>query len=180
MTPKDKRQSVRAGSWPKNNRSRGSAARRVAPGCHVADPSGCDSAPIRKPIGAHQCTGRQSYAEAAALLGVAITLPIKTVSESNQREHWAKKARRVKTHRYTARMMCPHVKPPVIVTLTRIAPRKLDDDNLRGALKAVRDGIADRLGVPDNDPRIEWRYWQQNGASAVLVQIEQAHLDGKV
>ena len=49
------------------------------------------------------------------------------------------------------------------VTLTRIAPRKLDCDNLRGALKAVRDGVADWLGVDDGSERITWKYAQERG-----------------
>jgi crossover junction endodeoxyribonuclease RusA len=107
--------------------------------------SGCDSAPI------------------------VVTLPIATVSEANQREHWATKARRVKSHRQIARLMCPYLPPPLVVTLTRIAPRSLDDDNLCAAMKATRDGIADRLGVTDNDPRVVWRYAQQRGRIAATM-----------
>lgn len=33
------------------------------------------------------------------------------------------------------------------ITLTRISRGKLDDDNLGGALKPVRDGVADALGL---------------------------------
>lgn len=49
----------------------------------------------------------------------------------------------------------------ITVTITRISPGVLDDDNLRGACKAVRDGTADWLGLKDNDARIEWSYGQQ-------------------
>lgn len=101
-----------------------------------------------------------------------VRLPIATVSEANRRDHWTTRAKRAKAHRKTAWAMCPAVGLPVVVTLTRIGARLLDDDNLRGALKACRDGIADRLGVPDNDPRIEWRYAQQRGAPAVDVQFD--------
>ncbi len=100
-----------------------------------------------------------------------LTLPIKTVSIMNKREHWAIRARRTSAQRGTAylavnaelRGMCPFPLP-CIVTLTRIAPRTLDDDNLRGALKAVRDGIAEALGVDDRDPRVVWAYGQAKGA----------------
>jgi hypothetical protein len=34
--------------------------------------------------------------------------------------------------------------------------------------------IADRLGVPDNDPRVEWRYAQQKGPAAVMIEIAKA------
>lgn len=98
-----------------------------------------------------------------------IELPITTVSESNRRDHWATKARRVRAHRNAAWALCPTYPLPCIVTITRVAPRALDDDNLRSAGKAVRDGIADRLGVKDNDPRVEWRYAQAKGRPACVV-----------
>lgn len=91
------------------------------------------------------------------------TIPIKTVSEANQREHWAKKAARQKKQRHAAWLMTKSCPLPCIVTLTRIGPRTLDDDNLRGAMKATRDGVADRLGIDDADPRVEWRYGQRRG-----------------
>lgn len=65
---------------------------------------------------------------------------------------------------------------PVVVTLARIAPRALDDDNLAFAFKAIRDGVADGLGVRDNDPRVSWRYTQakpaRGGAPAIEIAIE--------
>jgi hypothetical protein len=53
---------------------------------------------------------------------------------------------------------------PCVVTLTRIAPRALDDDNLRGALKATRDEVAAWLLVDDRDPRVTWTYAERRGA----------------
>ena len=91
-------------------------------------------------------------------------LPIRTVSLANQREHWSSSARRSKVERLAAKMACPDVPLPCAVTLTRIAPRALDDDNVRGAMKAIRDGIADSLGVNDRDPRVRWIYGQRRGA----------------
>lgn len=102
-----------------------------------------------------------------------VHLPIATVSESNRRDHWRVKAKRVRLQRRTAAMLVPGCQLPCVVTLTRISPRLLDDDNLRPALKAVRDGVADRLGVDDRDPRVEWRYAQRKGAQkAVEVEME--------
>jgi hypothetical protein len=40
----------------------------------------------------------------------------------------------------------------------------LDDDNLRGATKSCRDGVADWLGINDNDERVVWLYQQRKGA----------------
>lgn len=68
---------------------------------------------------------------------------------------------------------------PVRVRLTRLAPRLLDDDNLQAALKHVRDGVADALGLHDDDPRLHWSYAQQRERRyAVLVDIE-AHTTEK-
>ena len=95
-----------------------------------------------------------------------IYLPIATVSEANQRQHWAEKARRAKSQRQQAYYLTGALKAlllPATISLTRISPRALDDDNLRGALKAVRDGIADRLGINDRDPRVKWEYGQERG-----------------
>lgn len=53
--------------------------------------------------------------------------------------------------------------PPsrAVVRLTRHAPRVMDDDNLRGCLKAVRDGVAMSIGVDDGDPGVQWEYAQE-------------------
>lgn len=61
------------------------------------------------------------------------------------------------------------------VRLTRHAPSKgLDDDNLRSAFKAIRDGIADALRIDDGDRRIRFEYDQKRapaGVYFVLVEI---------
>jgi hypothetical protein len=111
-----------------------------------------------------------------------VLLPIKTLSEANLREHWGKRARRAKKQREAARMyvrarlLCAGIilNSHLTISLTRIAPRALDSDNLAGSLKAVRDGIADALGMNDGSPLLEWRYFQTKGRPreyAVLVEI---------
>ena len=45
--------------------------------------------------------------------------------------------------------------------IKRGSPRKLDDDNLASGFKAVRDGVADWLGIDDGSPRICWQYAQE-------------------
>ena len=55
-----------------------------------------------------------------------------------------------------------------------VQTRRLMDshDNLRSSLKPLVDAIAERLGVPDNDPRLVWEYGQvQTSRSGVLVRI---------
>lgn len=65
-------------------------------------------------------------------------------------------------HRFASLAVPPHPLP-CVVRMTRVAPRSLDDDNLSSGFKALRDGIADRLGVKDNDPRVRWEYAQVRG-----------------
>ena len=101
-------------------------------------------------------------------LELVCSLPLRLVSVMNAREHWARRARRAADHRAATRMaLAAHgawpLRLPLDVTITRIAPRVLDGDNLQGAAKAVRDGIADALGVDDRDPRVRWIYGQRRG-----------------
>jgi hypothetical protein len=111
---------------------------------------------------------------------MTLELPIRTQSEANLREHWAVRKKRAKSQRGTTAAACQAQlgtppAPPMRVTLTRIAPCRLDDDNLAISFKHVRDGIADWLGINDRDQRIEWRYAQQKGAPktyAVRLEIE--------
>lgn len=96
----------------------------------------------------------------------ACSLPLRLVSEANAREHWGAKARRVKQHRYVAGIVLrPRLgKVPagrLAVVITRVAPRRLDGDNLQASAKALRDGIADALGIDDGDARVTWLYRQR-------------------
>lgn len=117
-----------------------------------------------------------------------VRIPMALPSVANLREHWSKRARRTKQHRLAARLfLTAHLRvsgervcPPCVVTFTRIAPRKLDDDNLASACKGTRDGIADALGIDDGDERVTWRYGQRKGKAkeyAIDVQIVPADLD---
>lgn len=105
---------------------------------------------------------------------VRALIPLRTYSTLNQREHWGAKARRVKREREMAFLLVKRHELPCAVTLTRIGPRKLDTDNLLGALKAIRDGIADRLGIDDGDKRVTWIYQQEKGEYGVRVFIAEA------
>ncbi len=107
---------------------------------------------------------------------ILASLPLKTTNPLNgSHGHWsvASKARKlqrasvgaVTRARMAARGMRPwepETRERAWVTLTRIAPSSgLDDDNLRAALKAVRDGVADAMGINDRDPRVLWIYDQR-------------------
>lgn len=103
----------------------------------------------------------------------SVEVPIKTVSELNRREHWAARARRVKAQRsaVTLALRCSRVQPAdellpatrLRVLLVRVGARRLDGDNLQGALKAVRDAVAEWIGVDDGSQVYEWVYAQETG-----------------
>ena len=115
---------------------------------------------------------------------IRVTVPVRTVSEANAHEHWRARQKRAKAQRLAVGLVVKtaladeSVQFPLMVTLVRIAPRALDDDNLLGALKHVRDAVAEALALPnDRDPRVSWGYAQQRGAPkeyAVIVGIERA------
>jgi len=111
----------------------------------------------------------------------AVALGMRLPSVANLREHWAAKARRTGHHRRAgfalARSATSEAERAAllasgcVVTLTRQAPRALDDDNLASAFKAVRDGVAAALGVDDRDPRVRWAYEQARGPAAVRIRL---------
>lgn len=129
------------------------------------------------------------------MTSVSWTILIKTVSEANSSEHWTKKAKRHKKQQFFVKASCQkHLPSPFLpcnVHLIRLSPRLLDDDNLRSALKYVRDEISEYLIKPnfkdyvsksgkrvklkgrcDSDPRITWTYDQKkNPIQAVEVII---------
>ena len=107
---------------------------------------------------------------------IEATILVKAVSIANMRLHWAVKAKLAKAHRSAARVGLETVAPeppalPLTVILTRCGPRTLDTDNLSSALKAVRDGVADWLGVDDGSAQLDWQYQQRKGAYAVEVEV---------
>lgn len=113
-------------------------------------------------------------------------IPIKTVSESNSSEPWRVKSQRHRQQQFFVRSIfnaeAQEIPLPCIVTLTRVSPRFLDDDdNLPIAFKWIKDEIgacilpdkvyyykrAGKLiankGHADSDSRIKWKYAQEKG-----------------
>ena len=98
-------------------------------------------------------------------------LPYRLVAEVNAREHWRKKAYRAKKQREgacieTANALLAQklwiIRKPYEVRIVRLGPRRMDNDNLVGSAKHVRDGIADALGVDDGDESVvRWVYGQE-------------------
>lgn len=97
--------------------------------------------------------------------------------------HWSQRAKRAKEQRNIARMaLTPKVSALKVwqtcdVTITRVAPGTLDNDNLAASAKHVRDGVADALGIDDSDPWVRWRYAQlrgKRGEWAVRIELQEA------
>jgi hypothetical protein len=120
---------------------------------------------------------------------VELTMRLRTVSALNAREHWAVRAKRVKRERLATGLALLMVRGSptlkararghlagdgrLVVELTRLSRGELDDDNLRGALKSVRDEVARWLGVDDRDPRVTWAYGQERARGfGVRIRIE--------
>lgn len=93
---------------------------------------------------------------------VEIALPLKVNTRGNNRQQWyfdAKTAKQERDAAYVAIRALPR-RPalPVKVTLTRYAPRPLDEfGNLPSSMKHVVDGIAEAYGV--DDKRIDLYGW---------------------
>jgi hypothetical protein len=115
-------------------------------------------------------------------------IPLKTISESNTREHWHKAALRHRQQQFFVRALFnAEIRPmpmPCVITLTRIGPRALDShDALPGSFKWIVDEIGAQLfpekvvkyqgktkgklvknkGHADSDPRVTWKYAQEKG-----------------
>lgn len=105
---------------------------------------------------------------------IVVALPLKLVSEANSHTHWRKRQKRAKGHHEVTGFLVGaalakadargQAMLPCVVTITRIAPRALDSDNLVGSAKHCRDSVAAAFGIDDRDPRVEWRVAQERGA----------------
>lgn len=97
-----------------------------------------------------------------AVSSASYLIPIKTVTGLNAREHWRKRAARVKAERAAVAAIVRPFWTPCIVRLVRLSPSLCDDDNLQGACKAIRDEIARICGVDDGPQGpIQWVYAQE-------------------
>lgn len=109
---------------------------------------------------------------------IELRLPIRTVSLANQREHHMVRYRRSVKERVEVRYALHGKALPAQgaqVTLTREGPRELDDDNLRGAFKSIRDQVAAQFGMDDRDPRLRFEYAQRKAKKfGVVIEIRGA------
>lgn len=105
----------------------------------------------------------------ASLAAVRLLLPL--AHGLNSREHPMVRVKRVRAERAAVRAAAePFLRTDwahqdeLTVRLVRYwgaRCRAMDDDGLRGALKACRDEVAALLGVDDRDPCVAWTYHQE-------------------
>jgi hypothetical protein len=105
-----------------------------------------------------------------------IEVGIRTVPGLNAREHFRVRAKRVKKEREATAWALSRTKKPALpctVLLTRVAPSGgLDDDNLSGSLKAVRDQVAQWLGVDDkHSAQVRYTCTQFRGPWGVRIEF---------
>lgn len=98
-----------------------------------------------------------------------IHIPIRLPSLPNLRVSWQKMASIKKKHKSSTKRCIDNwlkyfgaMPPmPLLVTITRLGPHELDDDNLASSAKYVRDQIAASVGVDDGNKDYTWRYEQR-------------------
>ena len=114
----------------------------------------------------------------------SITIPIRTAPGQNVREHHHVRAKRVRSERNAVAWMLKRVERPPLpcsVRLTRIAPSNgMDDDNLAGSVKSVRDQIAEWLGVDDKHrDQVRYVYAQCRGPWSVGIEFGEMVVDAE-
>lgn len=111
------------------------------------------------------------------------TIPHHLESASNSRDHKWEKARKTKAgvslgwtaaaKLHSQMRQVSLVAERRRILFVRIGKKKLDDDNIRGAFKSIRDGIAKFFEVDDGDTaRWQWEYAQEKGEHAIRVEYE--------
>lgn len=118
-------------------------------------------------------------------MNIAFEIPgLRLKGGLNAREHWRARASRAAKERKLTRLFCREAITarwghdwtvldllPMVITITRIGPRMLDDDNCAGSAKHCRDAIASDLGIDDGSPLVRWVYEQAKGRYGVRVTL---------
>jgi len=119
-------------------------------------------------------------------MSFVVDVPVRVHSEANRRDHFRAVAARKKQQRslvsaelWHHALLHPVPRAPYVVQLIRRCPPRSkcrDSDNLRSALKAVRDAVAEHLDIDDNDLRpnsqARWEYAQEESPRhSVLIRI---------
>lgn len=115
-----------------------------------------------------------------------VTIPdIVLKAPGNRREHWRAVAGRAREHKELTRLALLMLGKDtraelgaaarLAVRFVRTGGRKMDSDNLVGALKHVRDAIADVFGRDDGDDWFAWGWpAQEPGPPGLRIELEAA------
>ena len=120
-------------------------------------------------------------------LSVVVVLDgMRTVSEANTHEHWRGRQARARRQRGGTKLRLLLALPRRVREVERAAahfvrfgPGKLDGDNLQSAIKHIRDGVADAVGLDDGDERWTWTYEQERAPKwGVRIELSIAEVAG--
>lgn len=110
---------------------------------------------------------------------IRLDIPVRVVSEANQREFWTSRMRRKRAQQGVVMLFAKDIARRLgesqikKIVLTRIVDsrgKKMDLDNLAGAFKHVQDEIARIVGIDDG--KIRWEYAQgRSRENGVRVEI---------
>jgi hypothetical protein len=121
---------------------------------------------------------------------VEVEIEMNLKSLANQSEHWTAKSKRNRGQAnavyYALCNRLNDLKPPYLITLTRVAPRTLDGDNLVISFKKIRDEISHmffpdtRPGMADSYDCFIWKYKQEKAKPkeyAIKIRIDELEKD---
>lgn len=96
-------------------------------------------------------------------MGITLTIPIRTKTPGNNRQHWTKDRDAIKNQRYRVWVAMSQRQSyipcmPVVIKLHRIGKRRLDGfGNLPSSFKAVVDELCKWYGVDDKFVNVDGR-----------------------
>lgn len=147
---------------------------RNSPKTHRFDPGASKKAPMSVANFKRKIAQRRLVSASFRILPqgtVELIVPLITISEANISEHWTKKSARHKRQKQIIKAYYLMIKEPISLpcnmTLIRLAPRRLDFDNLTISLKWICDSLCEELtgnyvpGRADGDERIHITYDQE-------------------
>lgn len=107
---------------------------------------------------------------------VVVELPgLRLVNPLNRRQGWRAVSERGRREKAAVAAALRGRKPPalpVVVTITRVSPGRLDDDGAVASAKHCRDAVAAWARCDDADPRIRFVVAQEKGAAGVRITVE--------
>jgi hypothetical protein len=101
---------------------------------------------------------------------IDLKINITGLNKSNRYQHWGKSSTIANRQRNLAAIVVANNRvlgkisshsPRFIISFIRSGKRLLDNDNLIGGLKHIRDGVCDAIGINDGSDKIEFRYTQR-------------------